>query len=218
MSDYLLGIDPGQATDPTALVLLEHDRQRQPTYRLCALHRFPLGTPYTQLPAAINKRLSAEPLIGRTRLTVDATGVGAPVIDLFKQEFPRIQLYAITITGGNTVTGSPHEPHVPKRDLIATTSVILEQHRLGIPTTLPSKEALIDELLNYRHTISDTGHDSYAAAAGSHDDLLLALSLALWTAEHKPLHYPTSKSQVPRARLPSTDEWLNAQLRRHNSL
>src|SRR5436305_2410642 len=130
-SFYVLGIDIGQAADYTALALLEHEGADHPTYRLRALDRFPLGTPYTDLPPAIRRRLSAAPLAGRTRLAVDATGVGAPVIDLFREQLTRrIPLYAITITGGATVTGSGERPHVPKRDLIDTTAVILEQHRL----------------------------------------------------------------------------------------
>jgi hypothetical protein len=45
---------------------------------------------------------------------------------------------------------------------------------------------LIDELLDYRRITSDSGMHSYGAAAGAHDDLVLALSVALWTAENKP--------------------------------
>src|SRR5207245_2816277 len=57
-TDYVLGIDVGQASDPTALALLEHDRGREPVYRLRALYRFRLGTPYTQLTQPISRRLA----------------------------------------------------------------------------------------------------------------------------------------------------------------
>lgn len=141
-------------------------------------------------------------------LARDATGVGAPVVDLFKQQLPRIPLYAITITSGATVTGTGQHPHVPKRDLITTSAVILEQRRLQIASRLP-EATLVDELLAYRRTTSETGYDSYGAAAGSHDDLVLAVSLALWTAEHKPPPYPYRPGAgVPRGRIPGVDEML----------
>ena len=50
---------------------------------------------------------------------------------------------------------------------------------------------------------ADRGTDTYAAAAGSHDDLVLALSLALWTAEHRTAVYPGGRTtSVPRGRIP----------------
>ncbi len=216
-TSYVLGLDVGQAADPTALVLLEQDQQQHPTYSIRALHRLPLGTPYTALPQAINKRLSQPPLAGHTRLAIDATGVGRPVIDLFKHQLADVPLYAITITGGTTVTGSGTQPHVPKRDLITTTSVILEQHRLRIPASLPDTQALLDELLAFRRTRSETGHDSYVAPPGSHDDLVLALSLAVWLAEHKRVRYSEATISVPTGRLPTVEEMIRERLRRHNN-
>ena len=151
------------------------------------LHRFPLGTPYTELPGALKVRLAEEPLVGRVALAIDATGVGAPVIDQFRKELPNIPLYAITITGGTAVTGIPSSPHVPKRDLISTASVIFEQRRICIAASMRDTETLTDELFSYRRITSDRGTPTYSGASGCHDDLVLALSLALWTAENKHL-------------------------------
>jgi hypothetical protein len=203
---YTLGIDIGQSTDYTAVVLLEHERTDQPTYRLRALHRFPLGTPYTAIPPAISRRVTAPPLAGRTRIGVDATGVGRAITDHFREQLPRVPLYAITITSGTTTGGSDQHPNVPKRDLILTTALILEQHRLKIATTLPDSDTLLEELHAYRRTTSESGHDSYGAAAGNHDDLVLALSLAFWTGEHKPPPYPYARISVPKGRIPTFSE------------
>jgi hypothetical protein len=215
-NNYILGIDVGQSSAPTALVVLEHAPTREPIYQLRALHRFPLGTPYTDLVNQITIRLKAEPLASRTRVAIDATGVGAPVVDLFRSQLPGVSLYAITITGGTNVTGTGAQPHIPKRDLISTTTVLLEQRRLRIATALTETQTLTDELLNYRRTTSDTGHDTYAPSTSQgHDDLLLALTLATWIGEHKPTpryHTPT----VPRGRLPGIDEILRRRdLHRH---
>jgi hypothetical protein len=49
---------------------------------------------------------------------------------------------------------------------------------------------LVDVLLSYEHTLTEHGNDSYSSSAGQHDDLVLALSLALWLAENRPIcHY-----------------------------
>jgi hypothetical protein len=203
MPCYASGIDPGQSVDPTALALVEYDPGRKIVYRLVALHRFPLGTPYTQLPDDLASRVDEQPLRKHTLVAVDATGVGAPVLELFREQLPTVPVYGITITSGTTVTGKHTNPHVPKHDLIATASVILEQRRLQIAANMTETETLVDELLDYRRTTNERGIDSYAAVAGSHDDLVLALSLALWAAERRPAVLPRGRStSVPRGRIP----------------
>jgi hypothetical protein len=182
---YVLGIDLGQSPDATALALLEYDYIQNPDYRLRGLHRFPRGTPYSDLSDPICEHICHPSLRGRVNLAVDATGAGRPVVDYLRDELYPTPLFAITITGGNEVTGGHRDPHVPKRDLVGTTSLTLEQRRLQITENMRDTDALLDELLAYRRTISERGNDTYGAASGTHDDLVLALSLALWTAENR---------------------------------
>ena len=199
---YTLGIDIGKANDPTALALIEHPLESEPTYQVRALHRFPLGTSYTTVVDRIMRRINEKPLHRLTRLAIDATGVGNPVIDLFKTQHRPPDVYAITITSGTSVGGSGYHCTVPKRDLINTTAVLLQQQRILIAADLPDAKALVHELLSYRIKISDSGHDSYGPASSQdHDDLLLALSLALWTAERHPVCYATLS--VPKGRIPT---------------
>jgi hypothetical protein len=204
---YTLGLDIGQAHNPTALALLEHPTGRNPTYQLRALHRFPLGTGYPDVVEAVSRRLREPPLRARARIAIDATGVGAPVVDLFKTNVRTSDLYAITITGGTSVGGGNRTPTVPKRDLITTTAVVLQQQRLRIAPSLPDTPTLVDELLSYRVTTSDSGHDRYGPAnSDGHDDLLLALSLALWLAETKP--FTQASIFIPKGRIPDIDHQL----------
>jgi hypothetical protein len=211
---YTLGIDIGKANDPTALALIEHQLQETPVYQVRALHRFRLGTAYPTLVEAVMSRLAAKPLAGLTRIAIDSTGVGLPVVDLFRSQPRRpSDIYAITITSGTSVGGAGYNRTVPKRDLINTTAVILQQQRLRIAAELRDTNALANELLSYRVKISDTGHDRYEPASSQdHDDLLMALSLALWTAERHPVRYATFS--VPRGRIPThhdrfTTDWNN---------
>jgi hypothetical protein len=135
------------------------------------------------------------------------SGVGLPVVDLMKAD-PRLwEVYAITITGATAVGGGGHQRTVPKRDPITTTSVLFQQHRVKIAASLPDAPALIDELLNFRIKTSDTGHNTYAPAGSrDHDDLLLALSLALWTAEHRPATLPMQISRANKYRIPTGED------------
>jgi hypothetical protein len=191
---YLLGLDIGQAHDPTAVAIIEHkSREATPTYRIRALHRYPLGTAYTAIADDILARLRTPPLARDTLVAIDATGVGAPVVDLIKSPRDIYDIYAITITGSTAVGGSGYQLNVPKRDLITKTAVLFQQHRIRIATTLPDTDELVDELLGYRIKTSDRGHHSYGPEASrDHDDLLLAVSLALWVGERRPATIPVT--------------------------
>ena len=54
-------------------------------------------------------------------------------------------------------------------------------------TGVSEAETLLQELVNYRVKIDPlTAHDSYNAREGKHDDLVLALCLAVWLPSHVP--------------------------------
>jgi hypothetical protein len=201
---YLLGLDLGQAHDRTAVTIIEHRaREFPPTYRVRALHRYPLGTYYTEIAADIVARLHMPPLLDNTLVAIDATGLGTPVVELIKNHRDIYDVYAITITGGTTVAGAGYQLNVPKRDLITKSAVLFQQHRVCIATHLRDTPALVDELRGYRIKTSDTGHHSYGPEnSRDHDDLLLALSLALWVGERTPAAIPM-RTYVPWARIPT---------------
>jgi hypothetical protein len=91
----------------------------------------------------------------------------------------------ITITGGQQVTrGSAGYRHVPKRDLVGALAVLLQTRRLRISRELRHAERLIEELQNFRVKITSAGNDTYSAWRESlHDDLVLALAVAVWLGE-----------------------------------
>ncbi len=116
-------------------------------------------------------------------LAVDATGVGSPVIDLLKRERMKATLKPIQIIGGANGSSEFGMTRVPKRDLVSTVQVYLQNGRLKIAEQLPEAETLTRELQNFQVKINDNAHDSYGAwREGTHDDLILAASLALWAA------------------------------------
>jgi hypothetical protein len=90
----------------------------------------------------------------------------------------------VVLGAGNAVTSAgPYENVVPKRDIIAALEVVLQTQRLDVPKLQGAKD-LRKELKAFSFALSkSTGHDSYEATAGFHDDLVIALGIALWSAE-----------------------------------
>lgn len=205
VAGYYIGLDLGQAADFSATALLRkievvvHDRvfgewgvEERPRvvehfYELCHLSRA-RGLAYPKVAEQVRTMVGelspdgTEPPV----LAVDATGVGKPVVDLLRER--GLSPVAILITGGNTVTvGEDKTKRVPKIDLVSAAVVALQTRRLRVAAELPLAQTLVDELLNYRVTVSPvTAHESFDARTGAHDDLVLAVSLALWSAENTP--------------------------------
>ncbi len=179
---FVMGLDLGQAQDFTALAILERARNRSTPHSLRYLDRLPRNTPYPAQVRRVAELLGQEPLRGSTVLIVDATGVGRPVVDLLYRE--GLYPVAVTITGGEVETYE-NGYRAPKRLLVTSAQVLLQQGRLKFAAELPLVGVLKQELLSFRVKIDAlTGHDSYGAwREGQHDDLVLALCLAAWWAE-----------------------------------
>jgi hypothetical protein len=182
---YAVGLDLGQAQDYTAVAIAERQVDKPPSFHVRHLGRYPLGTPYPAIVAQVVALLGQPPLARDTPLAVDATGVGRPVVDMFRQAGLKGQLLSVTITGGDVATHEGRAYRTPKRDLIGGLQVLLQSGRLKIADALPDAATLVSELLNFQMRINlATAHDSYGAwREGTHDDLVLATALACWAAE-----------------------------------
>jgi len=189
MLNYFLGLDLGQAQDYTALAVVErkifHYTLPSKQYHVRHLQRFKLGTSYPEIVDKVKAMYEKPPLRGQAVLVADATGVGRPVMDLFRKD--GLRPIAVTITGGTIVNAGSYGFHVPKRDLITNLQVLFQSGSLKIAGKLLDADILIDELLNFKVKIDTrTAHDSYEAwREGIHDDLVLAVALACWYAERK---------------------------------
>ena len=195
-TSFFVGLDLGQRQDYTALSVIERHGQEiaNPTtaqkeepgarYHVRHLKRYELGTPYPAIVADVAAICKKEPLNkSRTVLVLDATGVGAPVVDMFKREELPCELIALTITGGSEVTHQGQNYNVPKRDLVSTTQVLLQSGRLKIAKELPEAATLVKEFENFQVKITLAANDTYGAwREGMHDDLVLAVAMACWKA------------------------------------
>jgi hypothetical protein len=202
MRDYFVGLDLGQAQDPTALIVA-HRRQapaplpadpkpqdlRRPAmenhYDIAQIRRYPLGTSYPTIVDEVTSRLTKPPYAGNVQLIIDGTGVGRSVVDLFR--IPLRVAFPITITA----SGAPSQDEqgywrVAKRDLVGTVQVLLQTKRLWIAAQLPEASLLTGELIAFQVKITAAANDVYGAwREGQHDDLVLATALACWAGESK---------------------------------
>jgi hypothetical protein len=189
---YFVGLDLGQSADYSALVILERRGFSPQNYTFDCRHlkRWQLRTSYAQIVEDTVRYVNSQSLNRDVRerpvLAVDATGCGAAVIDLFRRENLSGKLVPILITGGNEVTRDSYSTKIPKRDLVGAVAVALQSGKLKISEELPLTKTLTSELENFQAKITSAGNDTYGAGAewrvGNNDDLVLALSMALWCA------------------------------------
>jgi len=167
-----------------AVVALPPEDTRAASYHVRHLERPALGTKYPAIVVRVKALLATPPLTLHTPLVIDRTGVGRPVTDLFEGQ--GVRPYAITITGGDEVIREGRHTKVPKRELVSTLVAVFQTERLKIAAGLAEGPVLVNELTNFKVKVNlATGHDSYEAWRESlHDDLVLAVALAVWYGEH----------------------------------
>lgn len=183
-TNYYLGFDCGQAKDYSALSIL---RQEGECYHVVHLERLPLDMPYPQQIEKVYQFMNKKPLNRANKtLAIDYTGVGRPVVDQARDR--GLNPIGIAISGGNAVNWSEDRTtaSVPKRDLVSTMQIFAQNDRLKVASSLRFGQALAEELASFKVKIDiKTAHDSYGSwREGSHDDLILATAIALWTAEN----------------------------------
>lgn len=212
MSNFIsfhLGADLGKENDFTAICFLQKrtpiDRNSRPNgypmYEVLMMKRFALKTSYVSIVKEISNRLKHPPFDAfqdnrgithlvkiPTYLTFDKTGTGAAVAELLKNdsflENRLDDLRAVNITGGREPSEGNDALNIPKRDLIMATLIAFEKGHLEFAADMPELSLLIDELQNFEMRFTAKGNDTYSAKGTNHDDLVLALSLAVWSAKN----------------------------------
>jgi hypothetical protein len=182
-----LGLDLGQRRDPSALVVVSpviHARAFQGPVFEKILVRYaeclPLGTPYPKVVERVREVVQSDELRGACAIVVDATGVGAPVVDMLRAARLGCELNAVVITGGERGSGNGT---VPKQDLMAELLVLLENGQLKI-ARMKETDRLMRELGDVRMSVNGSGRVRLGAdGSGKHDDLVIALALACWRAK-----------------------------------
>jgi hypothetical protein len=199
MADIWIGLDLGSLVDYTAAAVLrrsltfdaetgwpERDALGAARYKfdVLAIRRFALGTPYLAIVQHITGQLQRVEMGRSPRLTIDASGVGNAVVEMFRtalKSLPHIEVHAITITAGRGWSlVAQRTYHVSKLELVGSIRAALESGRLRVPPQLEHAELLKRELQDFRVKITPAANEVFSAREGAHDDIVLAVSLPLF--------------------------------------
>jgi len=185
---YFVGLDLGQSYDPSAIAAVDADRG---LLQVRYLERAPLGTPYPKVVEWVRHIVTHDKLRGRCGLIVDGTGVGAPVVDMLRAARLGCEVTDVRITGGERESDGGSESHaprryVPKRDLMAGLQVAMGNYELKIATGCADTQTLVQELLDMKMSYGESGRVRMGADGfGQHDDLAIALALAVWRSRRR---------------------------------
>jgi hypothetical protein len=178
---YLVGVDLGQVSDPSAIAVVERIPGRG-RLRLRHLERLPLGTPYPDVVERVRRITGSPQVAGRCRVMVDATG-GRAVVDLLRCAKLQGELVPVVATSGRAESHLSGYYGVPKRKLILGLQAMLARGAVQIASRLPERALLLRELDQMERRLSRSGCERFGSwRAGEHDDLVFAIALACWGA------------------------------------
>lgn len=147
---YYMGVDLAIKRDYTAIVIIDnHGIVRY-------VDRFNKVT-----WATVEAKILALAQRFNATIILDSTGVGDPIYEVIKEQWYQTEPFGFT---GKS-----------KQMLIEKLIMAIERREI----LLPPHEDLIDEMKSLRYDISDKGHISYASPPNKHDDLVMALGLAV---------------------------------------
>ncbi|MFL6587203.1 MAG: hypothetical protein ACJ8GV_10020 [Luteimonas sp.] len=178
------------ATNP---IFKDLNPYKHPRYEVAHLERLKLGMPYPAQVDYLEGIMTRQPLSAiRAGLLVDYTGVGRPVFDMFGQRAALRHAQGVVITGGRQTSGTRAGWSVPKSELVSKLQALLHAGDLKIASSLPDAAVLARELQDFRVRFTDNGRATFNAREGAHDDLVLALALAVFG-----LSRPVPAANVP---------------------
>lgn len=193
-SRYWLGVDLAQAQDNTALVAV-HDEclptwgggSRQvlgPRQRTIVFADKLKGVSYPEIVSHVIRTLTKEPLRGRTRLVIDASGLGRVVADLLFEQ--GVEHHAIQMTVGQNWVKKDRYVNVGKTLLLETLSLLFATGDLTFAHDLPLRGDILAELETFQLEQTAAGNQiiTQGKSGAHHGDLAIALAAACFASEH----------------------------------
>jgi len=173
---YFGGLDLAKVEDFTVLVILNSKRE---VVFVDRFHRLDWSIQVARIQAACER-------FGRPAIHVDSTGPGEPVYESLRKAGVSARPYSFTQRS--------------KAALVDNLALMLERREL----TLPSAEIWpdgIEELEAFEFSVTEAGNVSTGAPYGTHDDCVIALALAAWSAR-SPAPVECQMATVPRPSYP----------------
>lgn len=152
-------MDLGKKQDATVIALVKRTLE---ALRLLGLKIFPLETDYTAIIGYLHVLTSKIRTVHK--VLIDQTGVGESFLDEAKKSVPNID---------GLILSQP-----AKQDVMNYLKLMMQEKRLEIPYQLE----LVNEFNIERFELTKTGQIQFSHPAGSHDDRLWAVALAVYAS------------------------------------
>ncbi len=159
---YLVGIDFGKLADHSVVAILE---KLNNNLRLVYLKEFPLDTPYTAVIGAVRRLNEAYAFSAGC---LDKTGVGEAPYEEIRQFLRAME--------GVTLTASA------KEDILGKLKLALEKGKLTLPR---DSSRLLVQITAQRCEPTVSGALKFTHPAGTHDDQLWSLALAVYASHQR---------------------------------
>lgn len=202
---YYMGLDLGKKQDYSAVAVVEQcvyttgktdrvtfapDLERNTVLR----HIEPIrrGTTYMRVVEHVRKMLVSEQLRQETVVfSMDATGVGEGVMEMveemlkqaWKQRTGALNFAGVVFTGAGKTKWHQYEARVPKNTIMEGVLLAVERGELILGKDMPGVKELVAELQMMQQERSERG--TRWVSVGKHDDLVMALGLALWGTTYR---------------------------------
>jgi len=160
--EFFGGCDLGKLDDHSVLVVVE---RVDDLVRLVFLWEFPLGTAY---PVVIGAVVRANEKFGLRRTLVDRSGVGEAVMDEIKSQ------------GLAKAEGAPFSGE-KKAEYLANLRIRMEQGQFK----MPYNRRLFQQMNEQQYEYTKNGKLRFWHPPNSHDDQLMALSLAVYASKEE---------------------------------
>jgi hypothetical protein len=215
----VMGVDPGQVRDPCANCVIEHctgvidhgsdyERHTNQTaalglqkkaerWRVVHVERLKLGTRYGDITRHVasmlaDPKLQRDPSKNRSacELVLDFGGIGRGVAeDLIDAGIDPI---CVNLTGGlETNWKRRHLYSVPKEEAVILLDARIHHDRFPLTFSkhLTEADALKQEIADFVRSATGAGRMRYEARQGKHDDMVMALAIAVWWLS-RPVNQP----------------------------
>jgi hypothetical protein len=182
----VIGVKAGQRHEPSGLCAAEivnRDGGASAEAHFAAryLERLPAGTRFPEIAERVGEVVLAlrERSAGCSRIYLDATGHGPPLVDLFRQHAHSVKVMPVYFTHGDRRDADWQQVRLGKAYLVTRLQLLLQTHRLHLPRTVQA-ETLAQDLMSYEIRLPPDANDRYGAfPVGTQDDLVTALGLAV---------------------------------------
>lgn len=119
------------------------------------------------------------------RLTMDASGLGAPLVSMF--EAAKVPVLGVTMTAGSSFNRKGNHATVSKALLFENAATLIETGQLILAHDLPERDALLSEMQSVEYAETSSGNLTLKAGGrGHHADRWVATCLAAIAETHLP--------------------------------